>query len=136
MSLEVPVEVMERAERGQVDNEEFVDCIRESLPYAYEMINRVAGNLRNGVPSSNGSLQFADNTEEPPDETTRGQLLRALASDSIKGALEKHFQVKLVFQNCHRVAAFPVNEVDSDTYRTFISPRAQLLNQSPELRSC
>ncbi|QSB04275.1 SCO5389 family protein [Natronoglycomyces albus] len=136
MSLDVPPEVMEKAERGQVDLPDFVACIRESLPYAYETVSRVAGNLKDGVPSSNGSTQFADNTTEPPDEATRGQLLRALASDSIKGALEQHFQVKLVFQNCHRVAAFPLSEVGSDTYTTFISPRAQLLNQSPELRSC
>jgi hypothetical protein len=54
----------------------------------------------------------------------------------MRGALERHYGVKLAFQNCHRVAAFPVSEVDSDTYRKFISPRGQLLNQSPELRDC
>jgi hypothetical protein len=72
----------------------------------------------------------------PPSEAERGQLLRALASDAIRGALERHFGVKLAFQNCHRVAAFPPATVDGALYRDFVSPRAQLRNQSPELRDC
>lgn len=31
----------------------------------------------------------------PPSEKERGQLLRALANDSIRGALERHFGVRL-----------------------------------------
>lgn len=50
--------------------------------------------------------------------------------------LERHFGVVFAFQNCHRVAAFTPAIVDSDRYRAFISPRGQLLNQSPELRDC
>jgi hypothetical protein len=34
------------------------------------------------------------------------------------------------------VAAFAPAGVDSDAYRAFISPRNQVLNQSPELRDC
>jgi hypothetical protein len=83
-----------------------------------------------------GAAVFADNTVPPPSESDRGQLLRALASDAIRGGLERHFGVKLAFQNCHRVAAFRPSAVDSDRYRAFISPRGQLLNQSPELRDC
>jgi len=44
--------------------------------------------------------------------------------------------VKLAFQNCHRVAAFAPSAVDGARYREFVSPRGQLLNQSPELRDC
>jgi hypothetical protein len=44
--------------------------------------------------------------------------------------------VKFAFQNCHRFAAFRYSAVDGDTYRAFVSPRGQLLNQSPELRNC
>jgi hypothetical protein len=40
----------------------------------------------------------------------------------------------LAFQNCHRVAVFPSG--DSAAYRTFVTPREQILNQSPELRDC
>ena len=65
-----------------------------------------------------------------------GQLLRALSSDAIRGSLERHFGVALAFQNCHRIAAFRLSAVDSDTYRRFITVRGQLLNQSPELRDC
>lgn len=65
----------------------------------------------------------------------RKQLLRALASDSIRGALQRHFGVVLAFQNCHRVAAFRPDRLGSD-YAAFVSPREQLLNQSPELRDC
>jgi hypothetical protein len=63
-------------------------------------------------------------------------LLRALASNSIRGSLERRFGVTLAFQNCHRVAAFPAGAAGSDAYRVFTSERAQLLNQSPELRDC
>jgi hypothetical protein len=71
----------------------------------------------------------------PPSEHTRGQLLRVLASDAMRDALENHFGVKLAFQNCHRVALFRHNEL-GQTYEEFISPRSQILNQKPELVDC
>ncbi|HVH22021.1 MAG TPA: SCO5389 family protein [Pseudonocardia sp.] len=79
---------------------------------------------------------FGEHAVPPPSERERGQLLRALASNAIRGALERHFGVVLAFQNCHRVAAFAPAAVDSPTYRAFTSPRGQVLNQSPELRDC
>jgi hypothetical protein len=130
MSLDVPTALLERAENGEVTDAEFVECVRTSLPYAYEVVSRVASELRSGTD------EYADNLVAPPDETARGQLLRAMASDAIRGGLERHFNIKLAFQNCHRVAAFPLSAVGGDTYSTFISTRAQLLNQSPELRNC
>jgi hypothetical protein len=129
MSLDVPAALLERAERGEVDDADFVACVRDSLPYAWEVISSVALDVRDGT-------AFADHSIPPPSESERGQLLRALASDAIRGGLERHFGVKLAFQNCHRVAAFRPSAVDSDGYRAFISPRGQLLNQSPELRDC
>jgi hypothetical protein len=130
MSLDVPTALLERAEAGPVDDAAFVACVRDSLPYAWTVISEVAGDLnRDGG-------GFAEHAVPPPSETERGQLLRALASDAIRGALERHFGVKLAFQNCHRVAAFHPSAVDSDRYRAFVSPRGQLLNQSPELRDC
>ncbi|MEU4341480.1 SCO5389 family protein [Nocardia sp. NPDC023852] len=130
MSLDVPTELLERAERGEVDDADFVEVVRDSLPYAWEVVSRVAGDLKSGT------AEFADNRVPPPDEVARGQLLRAMASDAIRGGLERHFGVKLAFQNCHRVAAFPISAVGGDTYTTFIGTRAQLLNQNPELRNC
>jgi hypothetical protein len=130
MSLDVPTALLERAERGEVDDADFVECVRNSLPYAWEVVSRVAGELHSGT------NEFADNVVPPPDEVARGQLLRAMASDAIRSGLERHFGVKLAFQNCHRVAAFPLSAVGGETYSTFISTRAQLLNQSPEFRNC
>lgn len=130
MSLDVPADLLDRAQHGEVSDAEFIGCVRESLPYAWKVITNVVADLETGA------AEFADNTTPPPTETDRGQLLRALASDSIRGGLERHFGVKLAFQNCHRVAAFRPAALDSDRYRAFISPRGQLLNQSPELRDC
>lgn len=129
MSLDVPAALLDRAERGEVDDADFVACVRDSLPYAWQVISSVATQLDDEV-------TFADHSIPPPSEAERGQLLRALASDAIRGGLERHFGVKLAFQNCHRVAAFRPSAVDSERYRAFISPRGQLLNQSPELRDC
>ncbi len=42
----------------------------------------------------------------PPDEAARGQLLRLMASDAMRAAVERHYGVRLAFQNCHRAAAF------------------------------
>jgi nucleotide-binding universal stress UspA family protein len=53
-----------------------------------------------------------------------------------RGALERHFGVRLAFQNCHRVAAFRPGAADGAAYREFTSVRAQLLYQSPELVNC
>jgi hypothetical protein len=130
MSLDVPTALLERAEAGPVDDAEFVACVRDSLPYAWSVITEVVADLRRD------GGEFADHEVPPPTEAERGQLLRALASDAIRGGLERHFGVKLAFQNCHRVAAFTPSAVDSARYRAFISPRGQLLNQSPELRDC
>ncbi|MEV6810803.1 SCO5389 family protein [Micromonospora sp. NPDC051296] len=130
MSLTVPSSLLRAAESGSVADEEFVACVRDSLPYAWQTVSRVAAALE----SSNA--EFADNEVPPPGEAERGQLLRALASDAIRSSLERHFGVRLAFQNCHRVAAFRPSAVDSDTYRRFVSTRGQLLNQSPELRNC
>jgi hypothetical protein len=130
MSLNVPAALLERAEAGQVPDDQFVGCVRESLPYAWAVISQVASELHGG------RGDFADHAIPPPTEAERGQLLRALASDAIRGGLERHFGVKLAFQNCHRVAAFRLSAVGGERYQAFISARGQLLNQSPELRDC
>jgi hypothetical protein len=130
MSLDVPTALLERAERGEVEDAEFVACVRDSLPYAWAIISQVA------TEASASDAPYADHAVPPPSEAERGQLLRALASDAIRGGLERHFGVKLAFQNCHRVAAFRLGAVGGDEYQAFISPRGQLLNQSPELRDC
>jgi hypothetical protein len=134
MSLTVSPQLLERATAGPVDDAEFVACIKESLPYAYATVERVAGDLASGNTAT--GRPFADNQVEPPTEQDRGQLLRAMASDSIRAALERHFGIRLAFQNCHRVAAFPTDAAADEALQIFTSVRAQLLNQSPELVNC
>jgi len=81
MSLDVSTALLERAEAGPVDGAEFVACVRDSLPYAWTIISGVADDLRAG------GGDFADHEVPPPTEAERGQLLRALASDAIRGGL-------------------------------------------------
>ncbi|GAA0349895.1 hypothetical protein GCM10010151_44500 [Actinoallomurus spadix] len=52
----------------------------------------------------------------------------------MRTALENHFGVRLAFQNCHRVAVFRPGA--DRAYRQFITARAQILNQKPELVDC
>ncbi len=130
MSLDVSPRLLAKAERGEVDEAEFVDTVRSSLPYAYDLVADLSERLAAGVEP------FADNTTPPPSEAERGQLLRALASDAIRGSLERHFGVRLAFMNCHRVAVFRPGGEQGQPYRAFTSERSQLLNQSPEFRDC
>ncbi|GAA0387203.1 SCO5389 family protein [Streptomyces luteireticuli] len=130
MSLDVSPALLEQAERGEVDEAAFVDCVRTSLPYAWELISSLVARLR-----EDGG-EFADNLTPPPSELHRGQLLRVLASDAIRGALQRHFGVRLAFQNCHRVAVFPLDASVDARLERFTSVRSQVLNQSPELRDC
>ncbi len=128
MSLDVSPELLSSAQQGEVGDTEFVDCIRTSLPYAWELISGLVARYQ-----VDGG-DFADNQIPPPDEQARGQLLRLLASDAMRDTVERHFGMKLAFQNCHRVAVFPSG--DTEAYRRFITPREQILNQSRELRDC
>ena len=64
----------------------------------------------------------------------RGQLLRLMASDAMRAAVERHFAVRLAFQNCHRAAVFRPDAVDA--IAEFTSARAQILNQESGLTNC
>lgn len=128
MSLDVSPELLTQAQHGEIDDTAFLDCIRTSLPYAWDLISNLVARYQ-----VDGG-DFADNQTPPPDEQARGQLLRLLASDAMRRTVERHFGVALAFQNCHRVAVFP--STDTEAYARFITPREQILNQSPELRDC
>ncbi|HEX6443808.1 MAG TPA: SCO5389 family protein [Streptosporangiales bacterium] len=130
MSLSVPAHLLEDARRGRVLDHDFVECVRASLPYAYATVARLAARL------AGSDRSFVDNQEAPPDETACGELLRAMSSDAIRGALERHFNVVLAFQTCHRVAVFPPRARTSPEYRDFTSVESQLLNQRAGLVNC
>ena len=99
-----------------------------SLPYAWNLINGLVADLEAG------GGEFADNRVAPPDEAARGQLLRLMASDAMRAAVERHHGVRLAFQNCHRAAVF--RPAATAALAGFTSARAQLLNQGPELVDC
>ena len=128
MSLAVPADLLDRAQNGEVDDAAFLDCVRTSLPYAWGLIASLITDLEAG------DGEFADNQVPPPDEAARGQLLRLMASDAMRAAVERHYRVRLAFQNCHRAAVFRPSATAA--LAVFTSPRAQLLNQSPELVDC
>jgi hypothetical protein len=128
MSLTVSPGLVEQAEHGEIDDAAFTSCIAVSLPYAWQVITGLIAQLKAGGADSR------DNEVPPPDEAARGQLLRLMASDAMRGAIERHFGVKLAFQNCHRAAVF---RPDAEAaYQEFITARAQILNQRPELADC
>jgi hypothetical protein len=128
VSLTVPAELLEKAQRGPVTDEEFVSCIRDSLPYAWGMVERLVKELETtGAPA-------AQNLEVPPNEAAWGEVFRLVGSDAMRGAVQRHFGVRVAFQNCCKVGVFrPDAEVE---YAEFVTPRAQLLNQRPELLNC
>lgn len=128
MSLTVPVDLLEKAQHGAVSDDEFVECIRESLPYAWSMVERLAKELETtGAPS-------VQNLEVPPDDASWGEVFRLVGSDAMRGTVQRHFGVRMAFQNCCKIGLFRPDATEE--YETFISPRAQLLNQDPSLLNC
>ncbi|MGQ0574195.1 MAG: SCO5389 family protein [Pseudonocardia sp.] len=128
MSLNVPASLLARAQAGPVPDEEFVTCIRESLPYAWSMVERLAKELDT---SGAASVQ---NLEVPPNDSAWGEVFRLVGSDAMRGAVARHFGVRLAFQNCCKVGLFRPDATEE--YERFVSPRAQLLNQRPDLLNC
>ncbi|MET8332781.1 SCO5389 family protein [Streptosporangium canum] len=128
MSLTVSKDLLDLAKAGEVDDAAFVACVRDSLPYAWSVISELVRQR------DHSGAEFTDNTVPPPDEAARGQLLRCLASDAMRGALERHFGVRLAFQNCHRVAVFDPSATKA--HAEFVTARSQILNQMPELVDC
>ena len=130
MSLTVPPGLLARAEAGPVDDDAFLECVATSLPFAWSVVQSVMAGLH-----ASGRPDHAIDAD-PPSDAERGQLLRFMASDAMRGAAERRYGVRLAFQNCHKVGAFTAEGVATDAFAEFVSPRGQLLNQSPELLNC
>jgi hypothetical protein len=131
MSLTVTAELKELARDGALPLDEYINCIRHSLPRAWQVIDGLAAKLR-----SRQSLTHAIHAPRHMEDEQRGQLLRLMASSSMRAAVERFYGLKLEFQNCHNTAAFRQNAVGSAEHRRFISPEAQILAQAPELVDC
>ena len=69
MSLDVSPALLEKAERGEVDEAEFVDCVRTSLPYAWEMISSLVAQLKvdGGVEGEDGDPMAVLEREPDPE---------------------------------------------------------------------
>jgi hypothetical protein len=130
MSLNVSTNLIQQAEAGAVDEKAFTETIRESLPYGWQIVEKLSHSIHQE------GMEWANYAVVPPSETERGQLLRMVGGDAIRRAVENHFNVKLAFQNCHNLAAFQPDAIDSPAYQEFTSIRSQILNQTPELKDC
>src|SRR6201987_4598828 len=119
MSLAVPAVLLEQAHNGEVDDAAFLDCVRTSLPYAWDVIAGLVTELE----AAGG--EFADNQVPPPDEAARGQLLRLMARDAMRAAIERRYGVRLAFQNCHRAAVFRPDAAEA--HAEFTTARSQIL---------
>jgi hypothetical protein len=71
MSLDVSPALLEQAERGDVDEQEFVDCVRTSLPYAWELVSSLVAQLK-----VDGG-DFADNQVPPSSWRGRQRVLHS-----------------------------------------------------------
>ncbi|MEU5257345.1 SCO5389 family protein [Amycolatopsis sp. NPDC021455] len=128
MSLTVPPALLEQAQQGAISEEDFLACVRTSLPYAWSVVAGTAEKLN----ANGGTVEINDDV--PQNDKEWGQLFRMMASDSIRAAIERKFGVRLAFQNCCKVAAFAPDATAA--YDEFTSMRAQVLNQRPELVDC
>jgi hypothetical protein len=128
VSLTVPPELLEQAQNGDMKDADFLQCIQDSLPYAWSVIAGTAEKLRASGES------YAVNEDVPPTDEAWGQLFRLVASDAMKAAVEQEFGMRLAFQNCCKTGLFRPYAVDE--FREFTSARAQVLNQKPELINC
>jgi hypothetical protein len=128
MSLTVSPELIEKAQSGKVEQDEFIKCIADSLPYACAMVTRLVEEMKSG------GTESAQNVQVPGNDEQWGQMFRMFSSDSMRNALQQHFGVRLAFQNCCSPAVFRPDA--QAAYERFISPEAQLLNQDPSLVNC
>jgi hypothetical protein len=130
MSLTVPVEMVEQAQRGRIAERDFVTVIRTSLPRAWQIVE---GLVAKRSTSDNALEAYGGG---PMDDETRGELLRMLAGTAIRRATERHFGVQLLFQNCHNVAVVGAGQEDAPEVENFYSIESQILNQQPEFQFC
>jgi hypothetical protein len=130
MSLAVPASMVEKAQRGSVAESDFVAVVRESLPRAWRIIEGLVDRLRD----DRAPLEAYGSG--PMDDQTRGELLRMLAGTAIRRAVERHFGIALLFQNCHNVAVVPEGAEHSPVAEDFTSIPSQVLNQQPQFQAC
>jgi hypothetical protein len=85
-------------------------------------------------PQAPAASTLTGRRQRRPRAAARGQLLRLMASDAMRAAIERRYSVRIAFQNCHRAAVFRPEAAAA--LAEFASARSQLLNQSPEFVNC
>lgn len=131
MSLTVTDAMVDKAREGDLTLQEFVGCIEQSLPRAWQIIEGLVGELR-----EHREQKHAVHAPQHMDDVQRGQLLRLLASSSMRHAVERFFNLRLEFQNCHKTAVFREEAIGSPEHRRFVSAEAQILAQTPDMLDC
>lgn len=127
MSLKVPADVLSEAQSGTLTEADFLRCIETSLPYAWSVVEGLGRQIEAGQPC-------AEDGTAPPSDAAHAELLRLVASDAMRAAVQQRFGARLAFQNCCKVGLF--TPAAADAHAEFTSPRAQVLNQAPELINC
>ena len=107
-----------------------METVRTSLPYAYDLIAALVGELRDE------HAEFADNHTPPPSEKRAWPAAAGAGQrrDPVEPGAALRRDPRL--QNCHRVAVFRPEAQGGETHTRFTSLRSQILNQSPEFRDC
>ncbi len=130
MSLLVPTSVLTRIKQGEaIKDKEFISIIEESLPKGSSIIISLCERKKSG---EKGLLL---DSPDHMDTETRGQLLRIMASSSIRSAIENQYGVQLGFRNCHASGVIGKDE-DKAEFEKFFSVHEQLKAQSPEFVDC
>lgn len=128
MSLKVPEDLLAQAEQGSMSDADFLRCIQASLPYAWSVVEGLDRRI------TEEGRTFAEDGAAPPSDEAHAELLRLVSSDAMRMAVEGHFGARLAFQNCCKVGLF--TEAAAAEHADFVSPRAQVLNQTPALINC
>lgn len=134
-SLTVTSDIVEAARKGRLDDEAFITCVRDSLPYAYNLVAELAAAL----PSERAAGRDVADNMIPHRATRRRASCYARWPARRSGRHSNGTSVspsRSRFQNCHRVGVFPPQAVGGDQYNTFVSTRAQISSQRPELVNC
>jgi hypothetical protein len=129
MSLTVSAQVFSQAQAGLLTMPDFLAVVEASLPKAWVIVHQTierklacgAGNLVEHAPSK-------------MDDETRGQLLRMMASNAIRTAIESRYGVRLAFRNCHAIACFMPGE--DKNFELWTSIESQIIHQSPDQVHC
>lgn len=130
MPLTVPISMQAEVANDELGQEDFIACVRDFLAYAFGLLAALAEDL------SAADREFADNLVPPPDEPARGELLRGNRQRLDPGRVGAALRGQAGVPELRPARCLPAGRRRRRVYAEFISPGAQLLNQSPELVDC